>query len=107
MLFRSRTVPLADDEPRATAPLGRKNLADRLWRPGGLRRASARALNAGGDLSPAGRYALLTGTTRSVFESALRGDNLPGMVGAAEAVRQPDWPTSCATGSPTCTRCST
>ncbi len=84
LLFRSRTVPLTDEDLERLVGSGVRTLligyADRLAYEEHLH---AR-LTSDSDLSLADRYVLLSGTARSVFESALRGDSVAGMVRTAE-----------------------
>jgi putative nucleotidyltransferase with HDIG domain len=84
LLFRSRAVPLAHDKLEHLIRSGVKTLLINSADQAAYEEHLRARLDAGGHLLPGVRYALMIGSTRSVFESALRGDNLPGMVGAAE-----------------------
>jgi HD-GYP domain-containing protein (c-di-GMP phosphodiesterase class II) len=83
LLFRSRSVALSEADLKRLARSGVKTLligyADRGAYEEHLRARAA----ADGELSLAGKYALVTGTARSVFENAWRAGNPRGLVGAA------------------------
>jgi len=84
VLFRSRVVPLADASLQQLARSGVRTVLIASSDRAAYEQHLHARLSTCGKLSPAGRYALLTGTARSVFEGALRGDNVAGMVCAAE-----------------------
>ena len=83
LLFRSRSVALTDADLARLTDSGVKTLlidyADRSAYEEHLRARVAED----GELSLAGKYALLTGSARSIFESAWRVGNPKGLVEAA------------------------
>jgi putative nucleotidyltransferase with HDIG domain len=83
-LFRSRSVPLTDESLQRLVRSGVRTLLIGSCDRAAYEQHLHARLSASSKLSPAGRYALLTGTARSVFEGALRGNNVAGMVCAAE-----------------------
>jgi putative nucleotidyltransferase with HDIG domain len=84
LLFRSRAVALADADLERLMQSGVRTLligyADRTTYEEHLHARLA----AGEELSPACKYALLRGSARSVFESALGSNSATGMARAAE-----------------------
>jgi HD-GYP domain-containing protein (c-di-GMP phosphodiesterase class II) len=84
LLFRSRSVPLVDADLQRLFDSGVKTLLIGYSDRSAYEEHLHAQVDSGGQQSLSGKYALLTGSARSVFESALRGDSLAGMVGAAE-----------------------
>ncbi|HEX4143620.1 MAG TPA: HD domain-containing phosphohydrolase [Pirellulales bacterium] len=84
LLFRSRSVPLADDDLQRLIRSGVRTVLIRYDDRMAYEQHLHDRLTDCDDLSLSGKYALLRETARLVFESALRGDSVAGMVGVAE-----------------------
>ena len=77
-------VPLADDDLQRLVRSGVRTVLIRYDDRIAYEQHLHARLTTDDELSPATKYAMLTETARSVFESALRGDNVAGMTRLAE-----------------------
>ena len=83
LLFRSRNAALGSELER-TVDWGLKTMLIRFADRAAYEHHLQTRLTADDGLSAAGKYALLTAATRQVFENALQGGSVAGMVRAAD-----------------------